>query len=383
MLVFTSCTNNYIPKARILASSIKRFHPDWEFCLLLGEGEPEGFDLKNEPFDRILYFSDVKIPNFHSWLFRHRVVEICTAAKAPALKYFLCDEKQEKVIYLDPDTCVFDSLEKLSSLLDKYDVLLTPHQLEPEKKENASTEICSLQHGIYNLGFIAVNNSFNAKQFASWWSDRLYEYCYDDIPRGLFTDQRWIDLVPALFPNVYILRDPAYNVATWNLYERPMTQNDDGNFYVRGKRLIFYHFTGYDSGAGARVASSYFDEMPALKTLWGQYQIALKANGQEVYKKFKWTYLYFNDGTLITDEMRFLYRKRHDLINAFPNPFIASTYLEWYRANVERQVPLAVSVNPSKNEQNNTKEPSLLWRIVRKYRREGFGGCIKAIIRRL
>lgn len=379
MLIFTSCTNNYIPKARILANSVKKFHPEWEFCLLLGEVEPEGFNINTEPFDRILYFSDIGIPNFYSWLFRHRVVEICTAAKAPALKYFLIEENQEKVIYLDPDTCVFDSLDELSDLLDQYDILLTPHQIQPEEDTAAPNEICSLQHGIYNLGFIAVNNSQNAKHFASWWSDRLYEYCYDDIPRGLFTDQRWIDLVPSLFSNILILRDPAYNAATWNLYERPLTQDEGGDFFVKDKRLVFYHFTGYDSGEGARVASLYFEKMPALRELWNQYHRALKANGHEVYKSYKWMYLYFNDGTYITDEMRLLYRSRQDLIKAFPNPFVADTYLQWYRTNIEQPAHFETA---EKMDHIDSETPPLLFRIARKYKKEGIRGCIKAVARR-
>lgn len=61
MLIFTSCTNNYIPKARVLAYSLKKFHPKWEFCLLLGETPPKQFNIKSEPFDRILLFSDLPI----------------------------------------------------------------------------------------------------------------------------------------------------------------------------------------------------------------------------------------------------------------------------------------------------------------------------------
>ena len=34
-IVFTSVANNYIPKARILAESLKKFHPDWYFILLI------------------------------------------------------------------------------------------------------------------------------------------------------------------------------------------------------------------------------------------------------------------------------------------------------------------------------------------------------------
>jgi hypothetical protein len=30
MIVYTSITLNYLPKAKILAKSLKQFHPDWE-----------------------------------------------------------------------------------------------------------------------------------------------------------------------------------------------------------------------------------------------------------------------------------------------------------------------------------------------------------------
>ena len=32
-----------------------------------------------------------------------------------------------------------------------------------------------------------------------WWCQRAYRFNRDDVPNGLFTDQRWMDLVPALF----------------------------------------------------------------------------------------------------------------------------------------------------------------------------------------
>ena len=54
MLIYTSVTRSYIPKARVLATSVKKFHPDWFFVLLLSDTIPRGFDLTDEPFDEIL-----------------------------------------------------------------------------------------------------------------------------------------------------------------------------------------------------------------------------------------------------------------------------------------------------------------------------------------
>ena len=83
-------------------------------------------------------------------------------------------------------------------MLDKNSVLFTPHQTEPAKNIRGiiDEEICSLKHGVYNFGFFAVKNDKNGLNFLNWWNDRLMEFCYDDIPNGLFTDQKWADWFP-------------------------------------------------------------------------------------------------------------------------------------------------------------------------------------------
>lgn len=334
MLVFTSCINNYIPKARVLASTLKSFHPDWTFCLLLGEAPPADFHLDEEPFDRLMSFDELAIPNYRSWLFRHRVVEICTAAKGPALHYFLTCEKHEKVMYLDPDIMVCNPLTPLETLLDEHDFLLTPHQLTPQKTEQSikDNELTALCYGVFNLGFVAAARRGDGLAFARWWRNRLLEYCYDDIPNGLFTDQRWCDLAPAFFPNLHTVRDPGCNVASWNLPERAITQTENGVFLANGSPLRFYHFTGFDSGIGDDMTARYGGNVPAVRELWQRYRERLAVSGQALLGKQRWAYTNFDDGTPITDAMRFLYRKQKNLQTTFPDPFRRPGYLEWYRA---------------------------------------------------
>ncbi|MCI7568397.1 MAG: glycosyltransferase [Desulfovibrio sp.] len=331
MFVFTSCTNNYIPKARVLASSLKRFHPDWEFCLLLGEAVPEGFSLENEPFDRIVFFDQLGIPDYESWLFRHRVVEICTAAKGPAAYRFLVEEEHEKVIYLDPDIMVCNSLAPLEALLDEHDILLTPHQRLPQHgRAIEDNERVALKYGIFNLGFLGLARRKQGMEFASWWRDRLLQYCYDDIPNGLFTDQRWCDMAPAFFPRLHILRDPGYNAASWNLTERHISRSADGVYMADDVPLRFYHFTGFDSGAGRGMTARYAVNMPAIFDLWADYTRRLEACGQGELGRRPWKYLFFDNGARIEDAMRLEYRRRPDLQRAFPDPFATPGYLDWF-----------------------------------------------------
>lgn len=337
MFVFTSCTNNYIPKARILSSTLKNIHPDWTFCLVLSEDLPRGFDIANEPFDRMLSIEELGIPNFWSWLFRHRLVEICTAAKGPAMNHFLEREDHEKVMYLDPDIMVVNSLSPIANLLDEHDILLTPHLLAPQPDLNSvvHNEICSLQHGTYNLGFVAIARREQGIAFARWWSDRLYHFCYDDIPGGLFTDQRWCDLAPAFFSKLHIIRDPGYNAASWNLTDRTITRRKDGTFMANNSLLRFYHFTGFDSGAGHAATQVFGKDMPTVSDLWTIYEKKLRAFGHAKLGNCSWKYAFFPNDEHITDDMRLLYRARPDLQQAFPNPFDLSNptwnYLAWYK----------------------------------------------------
>lgn len=332
MFVFTSCTNNYIPKARILASTLKLHHPSWVFCLLLGEAPPSGFTLAEEPFDRLLTFDQLNIPDYPSWLFRHRVVEICTAAKGPALVHFLEREKHEKVMYLDPDIMVCNTLAPLDELLTAHDLLLTPHLLTPQKtpKSIVDNELCAMQYGVFNLGFVAAAARGDGFKFARWWRDRLLQYCYDDIPHGLFTDQRWCNMAPAFFPGLHVVRDPGCNAASWNLAERTITRDESGVFFANNTPLRFYHFTGYDSGMGEDITTQYAEDMPAVHELWALYRKKLEASGQAVLGKLRWIHMAFNDGTPVSDSMRLLYRDRKDLQAAFPDPFQRPGFLEWY-----------------------------------------------------
>ena len=63
--------------------------------------------------------------------------------------------------------------------------------------------------------------------------------------RGMHVDQKWMDLVPGLFGEVFIMREPGYNVAYWNLHSRTVDLLN-GRVRVNGKPCYFFHFSGFD-----------------------------------------------------------------------------------------------------------------------------------------
>ncbi len=159
--IFTVCAANYIPKARVLAKSVKKFHPLIPFHLFLNDSIPPGFSLKDEPFDNIVTISQLDIPDFQRWVFKHSVVELCTAIKPIAFQYISQNYNCHSIIFFDPDIVVFSPLDDLFSHFNHASILLTPHQLQPEKTHSAvaDNEICFLRYGTFNLGFLGVKNS--------------------------------------------------------------------------------------------------------------------------------------------------------------------------------------------------------------------------------
>lgn len=338
MHFYTSININYLPKARVLANSIKKYCKNSTISLILSDKLPEDINIENEPFDEIINVRELNIPveNLDLWIFKHTVVELCTAVKGQALVNFL-ERGYEKVIYLDPDIVVYNDLSEIEKLLDENSIILTPHQTIPENNNEdiIDNEICSLKHGIYNFGFYAVKNSEQGLAFAKWWRDRLLEFCFDDIPNGLFTDQRWGDLVPAMFGEVCILKDPACNVSTWNLTNRKV-EEVEGNIFVNGSSLKFYHFSGFDSGAQEIMLKKFAKDNKILFKMRKWYIDEMSKAGQNIYGNVPSAYNFYDNGEKIQKHQREILRNRLDVINYFKDtdPHIVEqnrSYYYWYK----------------------------------------------------
>lgn len=344
--IFTSITSNYLPKARVLAHSVKRLMPDAVFHLMLCDDPPPGWTLDGEPFDHLIRMEDLGIPDLRQWVFGHTVVELCTAAKGAAFRHLFERHGVSKAMYFDPDMVVFSRLDELVGHLDRHSILLTPHQTVPDStlEAIADNEIASLKHGSFNLGFLAVRASDEGRRFIDWWAHRLQHFCHDDPVNGLFTDQRWINLAPCFFSDLLILRDAGFNVATWNLSTRPAGGSMAEGVTVGGEPLGFYHFSGMDSGAQEVMLNKYGAGRRVLSELRTWYLEECERMGQSALGRLPARGSRYDDGTPIEKAQRVLYRNRIDLRQAFPDPFSTAGehggYLGWYQRNHGTSPPL-------------------------------------------
>ncbi|WP_310621706.1 hypothetical protein [Flexibacterium corallicola] len=337
---FTSCSFSYLNRARVLASSLRRVHPDWTIWLVLTDKEPENFtlDLSNEDYDQVLTAEELFGEETEQWLFGHDIVEACTAVKGRASTHILDKSDCEKLFYFDPDIAVFNDMNDVVSLLDEYSIVLTPHQTEPDPKDHKTAirdnEITSLDYGVFNLGFVAIKSDHEGRRFAQWWDERLTDWCHDRLDIGLFVDQKWCNLVPCFFDRVKVLRDPGYNVASWNLSHRTMHYDEDGNALINGVPLRFYHFTKLGP-VGDAMTQRYAKNNTEIYELWWWYQNQVIVASEAGIPKGWWYYGTFDNGTKIPKAVRELYRRRKDLQKAFCEPLRTGTnsYYSWVETN--------------------------------------------------
>lgn len=316
MIIFTSICANYTHKARTLAESVKRHMPDIAFYVCLTEREkPE--NVHSEYFDNVILSKDMWDGNFNRYIFKHSIVEASTAVKGQFFIYLMEHFPQEnQFVYLDPDCYVYADFAELKELLERRPIVVCPHLLQPG---NIDMELSSAAHGVYNLGFLAVNRSAEAERFVKWWAQRLYLFCYDDIQRGIFTDQKWIDLAPCFF-DVEILKHRGYDFATWSLLDCGMTK-EDGKYYVKGDPLRFIHFSGY----GDVIEKCMEDWLPEgehpFRELYQEYVKRHEENDADKVSEATWSYGRYDSGEKIDDKIRELYRSDYEVMFGVEDPF--------------------------------------------------------------
>ena len=237
----TIVARNYLAFARVLAESFLRIHPDSSFTTLVVDAE-FGFDPSGEPFNVVTPAQlDLSTEEFHRMAVMYDVTELSTALKPWTLRY-LIENGADAALYIDPDIQLFSPIDDVAEMVAQHGVALTPHTLHPMPRDNRlPSEADIMGSGVYNLGFIGVGAA--AVPFLRWWEERLMRDAISAPEQMLFTDQRWVDFVPSYFDH-YIIRDPGFNVAYWNLDARRVTKDGD-TFLVNGQPLRFFHFSGY------------------------------------------------------------------------------------------------------------------------------------------
>ena len=255
---------------------------------------------------------DLGIATWNEMAAGYSVLELSTAVKPWLLRHLLRDRGVPDITYLDPDIQVFGSLAEVSDLLREHAVVVNPHltaAMPRDGQRPSETDI--LISGSFNLGFAGFAGNADVHELLDWWSERLATDCLVAPERGYFVDQRWMDLVPGLVPTLFILRDPGYNVAYWNLAGRDVRRDGD-RLTVNGRPLRFFHFSGYDPDHPDRLSKHQtridLAARPVLRELCDGYGAALDREGRLEWSARPYAWGALPDGTPLDAAARAAYR---------------------------------------------------------------------------
>lgn len=183
----------------------------------------------------------------------------------PVYVQFLLEQGYDRVIYVDNDIFFFSSPDFLFEKLAHSSFLLTPHfyKADPTKEQNWLE--ANFRVGLYNAGFFGANK--NAVPALEWWA----ECCVYEVKkvywRGLFDDQKYLDLVPVQFDDVEIVKHTGCNLAGWN----------DWNYWSKeDESVVFIHFaelTMEKFSVNTHVLNKYYHQyISALKKYQANFE---------------------------------------------------------------------------------------------------------------
>jgi glycosyltransferase involved in cell wall biosynthesis len=127
------------------------------------------------------------------------------------------------------------------------------------------------------------------------------------------------------------LRDPAYNIAYWNLHERAAELRFENDQLTIGLRpVVFFHYSGFDPSTPNVISLHQnrfsMKDYPNVRPVYQFYRKQLEAEGHVQINQ--WTYAFgsFDNGVKIPDAARTLYAQTNQRQKIkFGNPFSAAS----------------------------------------------------------
>src|SRR5579862_5333778 len=336
--VVSVCTRNYLYLARTALAAFRRHHPgvpaflgivDWdgeeplavEGTTLLACCRPE---IGGEGFD----FLALKYTAF----------ELCAAMKPRVLDHVLRSTRCEKVVFIDSDVLTCAPYERLLAELDRHDFVVTPHTLAPLPHPDRFWERPTMGDlafaGTLNSGLFGLRASAAAQAFLHTWRDLVTRPGAFMLELGGQSEQNAFNWVTSFVDEVRVLRDPAYNVAYWNLHDRSLrcAALDDpareDTWTVDGKPLVAFHFSGY-SLSDPYVLSRHDHRhslyvLPSLARLTELYAERLRENGAAEDLRRRYRFDAFPSGIEVDGRMRRLWKQHETLRATAQSPWTAA-----------------------------------------------------------
>lgn len=228
-LVYTVCSISQIPFALALGKDLQKYEPNTQFVIGLADRLPSNWPVETFP---IISADELELPFLSEMAERYTVDEFTRSLKPYFASYLEKRYQASKIIFLESQTQLFQSLTKTWQILEEYDIVLSPNITQQRNPKNPINEPTFLNAGLYNAGFWAYKPSIQAESFLSYWKARTKEKGYFDFCHGFGAEQLWLNFIPIFQEKVYIQSEIGIHYHPYNWVENPLSIDENGHYVV-------------------------------------------------------------------------------------------------------------------------------------------------------
>jgi colanic acid/amylovoran biosynthesis glycosyltransferase len=234
----TICTADYIPNVYALRDSLKMFDRKIVLNVLVVDSVQS---LPNDDGINFFSFNDIgEMGNVISNKYKDENDNLRWASKPLFLEFLLDVKNYSSVIYVDNDINFFGNYSFLFDLLKNHSVILTPHWRV--STPDVGSFNLNFKDGFFNAGFFGASNK--GMKAIRWWRKCCEHAMSKDYSEGLYVDQKYLDLMPIIFENVFVVKHMGCNVANWNVNVCRRVDMGWNRIFINGQwPIIFIHFT--------------------------------------------------------------------------------------------------------------------------------------------
>lgn len=153
----------------------------------------------------------------------------------------------EWLVYCDADIVFYGSVNDYLRRASNYSVVVTPHRHYWWNRARLR------KYGEFNVGLVAFRNDVDGRAALRYWSKSCIDWCFDRPEDSKYADQKYLENFSEISSRVFIDENPGANLAPWNSMGRNLTQADNGEIFVQGTKLWFFHAQGIKSWRGGYI----------------------------------------------------------------------------------------------------------------------------------
>ncbi len=290
MQVITVATMSTLPRARVLARSLKQHHPDWPLTvMLIGRDDAVAAVAAREGSLDIRAVSEELELDVETLLARHDEEDL-TLLLLGHLLLRRVERSPEPVVHLPNTAWVLGDLQPLESQLHSHAAVLVTRVSDDVPDDGLEPSLQQLDRaGRIDPAILAVDGSGSCRELLEWWNEHVEQTLgsLDAFTVGARPEDRpwlarFLELAPARF-STGVLEDPGSNLSLWNLHHHALHVSAEAVTVDDGEPLRFLNLAGFDPDRPYRLAANAsrarVSRSPALRRLVERYAGELREAG--------------------------------------------------------------------------------------------------------